>query len=251
MASSDPINSLQSLLATMSDGQLVLLEEMARAIVRPIHANYDDRSDIATDRFVRGFSARLLLFHAMHDAALTKKTFEYMFVAACRTDGREARIVRNSVNAGEDAVVDGIGFSLKTEGSKSTKRNHLHISKLMEARWIRECRSPEDFADGLKRSLSEHLACYDRILSLRSWPSDEKIEYQLVEIPKETIAAALDLNPRRYSRRTGSGSCKAEVYDADGGLLFVLSLDGSVEKVTIRRLAISACRVHAEWVVSA
>lgn len=88
-----------------------------RALCRNVSVRIDPGSDIVTAPFERDFSGRLLLFHAMHDAALTKKTFEYFFCGASRAAGRTAVQTPNCVHAGEDAVIGGQKFSLNTEGA--------------------------------------------------------------------------------------------------------------------------------------
>ena len=244
------LNDLLNHASGLSEGRLALLVEMADALGRSVRATVNPRSDLVNGEFESDFSGRLLLFHAMHDAALTKKTFEYFFVGANRSAGREASQTVNDVHPGEDVVVDGTRYSLKTEGGKSIRGDSLHISKLMEARWIRECRGGDDFNREVRDKVIGHLAHYQRIVSLRSFTTRSAYKYELVEIPKSLLLRAGYLSPRSFSARTKNGSSSADVVDDRGRRLFVLSLDGSVEKVTVRSLAKSACIVHAEWTVS-
>jgi len=136
---------LAILINQLSPERISLLVEMGHALTRSVVADISSDSDIVVRAFERDFSGRLLLFHAMHDAALTKKTFEYFFCGSSRVAGRDVVLTENSVYPGEDVVVNGVKFSLKTEGGKSIRHSAIHISKLMEARWIRECHSADDF----------------------------------------------------------------------------------------------------------
>jgi hypothetical protein len=108
------VEQLEALMGGLSEERVNLLVEMGRALCRTVSVGIDSRSDIVTAAFERDFSGHLLHFHAMHDAALTKKTFEYFFCGASRAAGRTAVRTQNSVHVGEDAVIGGQNFSLKT-----------------------------------------------------------------------------------------------------------------------------------------
>lgn len=240
---------LARLISQLPPERVNLLIEMGNALARSVVAEVSSDTDIVVSAFERDFSGRLLLFHAMHDAALTKKTFEYFFCGSSRAAGRAAIQTENSVYPGEDVVVDGQKFSLKTEGGKSISHAVIHISKLMEARWIRDCHSADDFCTLSKERIGVHLDHYERIISLRSFMSDSKVRYELVEIPKQVLLGVSKLRPSDFSPRTINGSSSAPVIGCDGSLSFVLSLDGSVEKITIRNLSLRLCKVHAKWEV--
>jgi hypothetical protein len=241
--------ALTDLLAAMPAGRVVLLTEMAKALQRPITVSVAGDSDIVSEAFASDFTGRLLLFHAMHDAALTKKTFEYFFCGASRAAGRSAHHTENAVHAGEDITVDGVKFSLKTEGGKSISTKAVHISKFMEARWIRECRTGDDFCRLSHERILDHLKHYERIVTLRAFESGDYIKYDLVEIPRVLLEKIGTLRPFDFSVRSENGSSSAIVKGENGENLFTLSLDGSVEKVTVRNLLVNHCRIHAQWSV--
>lgn len=243
------LHRLEELVPGLPDGRLGLLTEMATALGREVVSEVATGSDLATPAFDADFSGRLLLFHAMHDAPLTKKTFEYTFVGALRADGREAHATANAVHAGEDVVADGVKFSLKTEGGKSIRRDAVHISKLMEARWIRECRTGRDFAAGVREHVVGHLQHYERIVTLRSFRGAGRVTYELVEIPRDVLLRVGDLRARDFSPRTRSGGSGVTVTDEHGDRLFTLTIDGGSEKITVGRLTLDACEVHAAWTV--
>jgi hypothetical protein len=247
MARSPDLLRLEELVAALPSSRVELLADMAHALQRPVVSEVALGSDLVTAEFNDDFSGRLLLFHAMHDAALTKKTFEYFFCGASRAAGRKATQTENGVHPGEDVVVDGVKFSLKTEGGKSISANALHISKLMEARWIRECRTGDDFCRLTHDRVLDHLRHYERIVSLRSFQTKTHVSYELVEVARSLLDRVGALRPSDFSARTNNGSSSATVVDPQGRGLWVLSLDGSVEKVTVRSLDIGHCRVHARW----
>lgn len=248
----DPLRRrLRFLANTLPAEQVRLLVEMSHALQRPVVTNIKTGTDIATDAFAKDFAYRLILFHSMQEGTLTKKTFEYVFCAASRAAGRTASLVKNPVYPGEDVHIDGHGFSLKTESGASIRQEKIHISKLMEARWIRECENGDDFYQYVQDRVIEHLQQYERILTLRSFESTDpdQIRYELVEIPRSVLLRMAVLTKDDFSSRTSNGSSNANVKHEDGELLFVLSLDGSVEKITIRNLNIKSCKIHAEWII--
>jgi hypothetical protein len=241
---------LATVISQLPPERVRLLVEMGHALTRSVVSNVSADSDIVVKAFEHDFSGRLLLFHAMHDAALTKKTFEYFFCGSSRAAARTAVQTENSVYPGEDVVVDDRKFSLKTEGGRSISSTAVHISKLMEARWIRECDSQEDFCRLSKEKIGAHLSHYERIISLRSFLSDSTVKYELVEIPKEILLGISRLRPSDFSARSPNGSSSATVRGADSNAWFVLSLDGSVEKITVRNLPLRLCKIHATWEVA-
>ncbi len=230
--------------------RILILIEMAKALNRQVSSTVNETSDIVTNQFNVDFTGRLLLFHAMHDAPLTKKTFEFFFCGASRASEKTAVQTANSVHPGEDVTVNNQKFSLKTESGSAIKRDEIHISKLMEARWIRECRTPIDFRNNVLHRVVEHLSGYERIISLRSFDSGQKrIEYELVEIPRRLLMEIKSLKASDFSARTTNGSTSARVTNKSGSRVFTLALDGSVEKVTVRSLKISQCIIHGRWLI--
>ncbi|MBX6763926.1 MAG: hypothetical protein IRY88_09630 [Rubrobacteraceae bacterium] len=226
--------------------RLDVLIELAATLGRHVAVDVDPDSDLMTAEFVEDFSARLIAYHAFHEQKLTKKTFEFVFRGACRAAGRRAEITSSPVNPGADVTVDGVPFSLKTEGACSMSRDRITISKLMEARWIRECRTPEDFARETVTRVVDRLRSYRRILVLRAFSSGAQFEYHLVEIPLGVLMQVQHLTAADFSDRTNNGGSNAHV-EIDGKIAFTLRLDGSVEKVTVSGLRLHFCRPHATW----
>lgn len=245
----DAIKEIESILPALDSGQLDLLLEMARAMGEKIDQDIDQHSDILAPAFVGNFSNRLIVHHATHEEKFKKKSFEYAFCAASRSAGRTAEIVSSQTNPGADVVVDGTNFSLKTEAAASIHPDKITISKLMEARWIRDCLTREDFARETTARVVAHLEKYERILTLRAFnvpPS--AVRYDLVEIPLSLLLQVKNLKPDDFSERTANGGSRANVR-SDGRIAFSIRLDGSVEKVTVSGLQTSLCNLHGSWTV--
>lgn len=240
-----PTDILKDLTSTQVD----IVKEISDALRQKVESKVDKTSDICTSRFEESFQNRLVLYHALNEQPLTKKTFEYTFARSMKACGKHATVIDDPTNPGKDVVVDGVNFSLKTEAARNIRRSAITISKLMEARWIRNCRSGQDFLDHVHSRIVPHLQQYDRILTLRAFKQgDTLVHYYLVEIPKDLLLACSQLTADAFRARTPNGSTSADVLKSSTRL-FRLSLDGSVEKVTVRNLNVSLCKTHGEWKV--
>jgi len=233
--------------------QIHLLVEMADAMVGSCHQTINPASDILSPLFVDNFANRLLMHHATHYERFNKKAFEFAFQDSAIYAGRKSWIVTNSTNPGADLVIDGVSFSLKTEAAESIRTSHITISKLMEARWIRECANEVDFAREMTNRVTAHLEKYARIIMLRAFTiSSTEVRYEMVEIPKDLLLRVRNLKAADFSPRTTSGGSGANVYVEISGRktkAFSVKLDGSVEKVTISGLLASLCMTHGIWQV--
>lgn len=242
-----PLAALTQLAGRLTPQRQVLLLELAQALTRTIDVKAERGSDILSTAFVEDFTGRVLAYHAMHEEKMTKKTFEYVFCGASRAAGRAAEITGSPVNPGADVTVDGSKFSLKTEAAQGISADTITISKLMEARWIRECRTGADFAREVSSHVGGHLDHYERMLTLRAFDlEDGSVEYSLVEIPLTVLRQVRTLRPADFSERTKNGGSSAKV-TVNGRPAFTLRLDGSVEKITVSGLRVDVCRKHGSW----
>ncbi len=243
---------LQELIDVVKDlhpGQLDLLLEMAQAMRKDIKEDISDKSDILVPYFTKNFSNRLIIHHATHEQNFKKKAFEYAVCAAATSAGKKAKIVSDPTNPGADVIIDGEAFSLKTEASASIREKKITISKLMEARWIRECKTSRDFALETTTRVVDHLNRYERILILRAFDlSQNFVRYDLAEIPLSLLLRIGRLTENDFTPRTKSGGSSASVKQ-NGIKAFTVRLDGSVEKVTISNLSIDLCIKHGSWTI--
>jgi len=122
---------LLRLVRDLRPGQIKLLISMAKALHARVGADIAPGSDIVVPAFAENFSSRLLLHHATNEERFKKKSFEYAFRAASIAAERDARIVTNAAHPGADVLVNGVGFSLKTEASEKIRRSSITISKLI------------------------------------------------------------------------------------------------------------------------
>lgn len=233
----------------LDSAQLEMLGEMAEALQQPCEVLVDPTSDLATGKFSDYLLNRLKIHHATSEEKFKKASFEYAFIAAARYAGASASKTKSQTFQGADVTVDGVRWSLKTEASAKISRTGIVVSKFSEARWIRDCETPDDFARACLPRFLAHLDEYDRIATLRAFSvGREHVRYELVEIPKKLLMGAAGLTARDFTTRTKNGGSSALVRD-DDGIAFKLVLDGSVEKVTLSRIPVRRCRFHASWTV--
>lgn len=238
---------LNRLWTTLDQGQQLLLLDIAKFMTRPIESYVNPESDILSPRFVANFSNRLLIHHATHEEKFKKKSFEYAFHAASQAEERKSQIVASQVNPGADVIANGVAFSLKTEAAKGIQPQKIFISKLMEARWIRECAVGADFYRGIQEKVVPHLEQYQRIVTLRAFDlPGQRVKYDFVEIPRDVLLAVRTLRPESFSPRTKNGGSRAAV-SFNGRQAFSLNLDGSVEKIQVTGLDVSVCVLHGSW----
>lgn len=239
-----------TLTAGLTSAQVRLLALMAASMRRDVQRRLNPVSDLMRfPAFEESFRTQLLMHHATHEDKLNKKSFEYLFKYACEAAGRTAVINHDPTDAAEDVRVDGTRFSLKTQADSAANRRAIYIQKLMEARWIRDCQSAEQFAEQAVSRIGAHLRGYERILALRAFNADPgKVLYELIEIPKDLLLRITSLTPADFSPRNRYGSSGADVRD-ERGRAFRLLLDGSVEKVRIFNLQTDRCVLHGEWLI--
>lgn len=190
------------------------------------------------------FSTRLAAHHASSGVALKKENFEHILEHSFKRSGHEASLTGSMVNRGADLEVDGHSFSLKTEAAKGLNPKKITISKLMEARWIRDLETHADAPEQVTQRVLSHLEEYERIFILRSYGDDKRVRYDLREIPKDILAMVAHLEPDDFGRLTKAGGTGANVM-MNGRKAFRLVLDGSVEKVTVSGLDVELCPLHA------
>lgn len=207
------------------------------------------RTDFLDEDAFEYFSTRLAAHHASSGVALKKENFEHILEQSFKRAGHAAKRTEDMTHRGADLEVDGRFYSLKTEAAKGLNPKSITISKLMEARWIRDLDSHADAPEQVRRRVLSHLQEYERIFILRSYGDEQRVRYDLREIPKDVLALVERLEPDDFGRLTKAGGTGANVM-MNGRKAFRLVLDGSVEKLTISGLDVELCPLHAWWELS-
>lgn len=240
--------------------QIQILADMADALAKTVLVHSDSADSIfGSLEFHKYFSNVLLIHHATNDDKFKKKAFEFAFRGACAAQGRKARITASQTDPGADVIVDGQKYSLKTEADAKISLRSIKISKLMEARWIRELSTQKDRGTIPQQKITHHLKQYDRIVVLRAFDStrtdnNRYVRYELWEIPKSVLELVTTLKIKDFTQPTVNNSFTANVQTVKtvtekSHNAFTLRMDGSVEKVTINNLALKCCLRHVSWTI--
>jgi type II restriction enzyme len=248
----EDIGRISKRLGSLSRGQILLLESAIDSFARPIDTYRLPTSDVVSDEFLIAFGDLLKLHHTFSVNYLDKHRFEAAMERIYNLIGRPASRPGMN-NPGHDITVDGVAWSLKTQGDRAIRSGHLHISKFMElgkGRWA----SLRDLS-GLRNKFLEHLTAYERIFQLRYFRivASASVEsnhlYELVEIPKPLLQEAAHgaLRMVRSSKQNPKpGYCT--VLDESGRVKYELYFDGGTErKLQIKKLRRDLCTVHATW----
>lgn len=203
------------------------------------------RTDILDQDAADDFADALKVHHVFSSQPFTKDRFEYLLNDVLNRSGRTSSLATRG-NRGHDIVIGGSRFSLKTQADKGISENEIWISKFMEMGKGEWTDKPEQLP-GLRDHFLQHMAQYDRILSLRCIHKQTPWKYELVEIPKSLLEKAQN---GTFKMMTTSkqipkpGYC----YVTDvktGESLFSLYFDGGREsKLQVVDLKKKVCSVH-------
>lgn len=256
------LEAIQNRIISGLDGlearQLAAIESVVRSMHRKIEFRPGSTNNLVGQAFRDEMSLFLVVHHALHERALNKENFEYVFKQCLIASGDPAaRLNPNQKAAKFD--IEGLGFkwSLKTESGDSMSRNLVRVEKLTEALWIRSSPTAEDCAKNVLEKVVPRLRDYDRIVVLRALRKGSLITYSLEEIPWNSIYTALQDETRAEIFSKGvRGGKEAKSFGADylksddQTRLFRMLLDTSVEKVRVW-YALEECLHHGYWTLPA
>ena len=202
--------------------------------------------------WIEYFGLAVSVHHAATTVPLGLTSFETVFRNACShvewpvslPGSATQRFVDLSVFTNADHAKH---LSLKSTAAKTLSPTAVHISKLTEAAWIQDTRTPT----ARQQATLELFALYQRavtsILMLRAFRSEDDNQaprlYQLVEIP----AALFDSIQHEPLSTFQSDAPVIPCKDPDGYTVARVALDRSDAKITVRSIKLDACTVHAEW----
>ena len=207
------------------------------------------RNDFLSEGAFEYFSMRLAAHHAYSSQPLKKENFEHILEQAFSQSGQPAQRADSMTARGADLYAGDFTLSLKTEAAKNLHQDHITISKLMEAAWIKQVNSLNDIPDFIHKKVLPHFDNYDKIFVLRSYPDpdfEDYIRYDLREIPKDVLSQVSKLRAEDFSRLTKTRTTSAKV-SYNGRVAFKFRLDGSDDKLTVNYLDVDLCPLHAWW----
>ena len=134
---------------------------------------------------------------------------------------------------------------MKSTAAKNLRERTAHISKLTEAAWIQDVRSARTRRQRTLKLFRDYRAAVDAIILLRAFrePDEMPNRYQLVEIPSELFKSLKDAPESAFAADGPVIDCAYRGLASAGQV----SIDRSDAKITIRRIQLSACTLHAAW----
>ena len=196
------------------------------------------------------FGLAISAHHGTTTEALGLTSFETVFRNACEAMAWSIDAAGSATRRFVDVTLtpaDGTTrrLSLKSTAARNLSESTAHISKLTEAAWIQDVRNARARRQRTLELFREYRAAVDAIILLRAFrmPNTIPNRYQLIEIPSD-LFTSLENAPESAFAADGP------VIDCAYGAIpsaAQVSIDRSDAKITVRRIQLSACTIHAEW----
>ena len=245
------LDEIKATLDNFSAAKVAFVAKVVESLSHPPHTEIRSPGTWLTAQpdWIEYFGLALSLHHAATTVPLGLTSFETVFRNACEHAGWSVdpptsatrRFVDLTVQNGTDLRQ----LSLKSTAAKSLSTSVVHISKLTEAAWIQDARTPKARRDQTLALFREYQSAVSEIIMLRAFrgaPDEMPTQYQLVEIPA-TIFDSMQTEPlATFSSDAPVIQCRAE-----GQTVARVAIDRSDAKITVRGIRLSACTIHAEW----
>lgn len=189
--------------------------------------------------------------HAATTVPLGLTSFETVFRNACQHVHWAVAVPASATQRFVDLAVD-MGsagtrqLSLKSTAAKNLSATTVHISKLTEAAWIQDARTPAARQRATIDLFDAYQQAVTAIVMLRAFrETTDRLPYgyQLVEIPVALFASIQQAGLDAFRSDAPVIPCE----DSHGRVVARVALDRSDAKITVRSIVLDACIVHAEW----
>ena len=248
------LEQLKSKLDQMTPLKIQFVARVVEALLSPPHTIVREEETWLTEApdWLEYFGLALSEHHGTTTVALGLTKFETVFRNACEAVKWETdppgsatrRFVDLEVQAGDLAKRK---LSLKSTAAKNLSQTSVHISKLTEAAWIQDVRTPPDRRARTLGLFREYREAVDSIIMLRAFRGESIPDrYQLIEIPTSLFDSIQNAPVETFRPEAPVIPCHVGEQE-----VAQVALDRSDAKVTVRRIALSACTIHAEWIRSA
>ena len=203
----------------------------------------------ASEDWIEYFGLALSVHHGATPEPLGLTAFETVFRNACAYVKWPIDPPGPATQRFVDMTVRAAGLdrrlSLKSTAARNLSETSVHISKLTEAAWIQDARTPRDRRDAMLALFHQYQKAVSAIMMLRAFRKgvgEPPLRYQLVEIPVRLFDSVQSASLRDFDRDAPVIACQL-----DGKTVAQIAVDRSDAKITVRRILLSACIVHAEW----
>jgi hypothetical protein len=240
------IEELVGKIPALTDGQMYWLESVIKVLESP-HDFIILRDDFFNKAALEDFGDALRIHHGFSAEPFSKDKFEFVLEKILNMSGHSASLAPRG-NRGYDIVIDGVKVSLKTQADKGIREDRIWISKFMELGKGYWGDDPKDLLR-LRDLFLAHLNGYERIVVLRALEKGPQWRYELVEIPKGILAAAVngEMEMKTDSKQFPKpGYCRVRTTKKQD--MYQLYFDaGGERKLQIKNLSKAYCVVHATW----
>ncbi len=200
--------------------------------------------------WVEYFGIAISAHHGTTTEPLGLSNFEVVFRNACEAVNWSLEPPGSKTRRFMDvALVPGDGrmrrLSLKSTAARNLSERTAHISKLTEAAWIQDVRSAGARRKCTLKLFREYREVVDAIIMLRAFRESNMLpnRYQLIEIPSDMFQSLENAPESAFAADGPVVDCNYR----EASPAAQVSIDRSDAKITIRRIQLSACIIHAEW----
>ena len=247
------LQELKSRLDEMSPLKVQFVARVVDALLHPpqTHVRKEGTWLTGSPAWLEYFSLALSVHHGATTVPLGLTEFETVFRNACESMGWRTDPPGSATRRFVDLEVwvdnqPERKLSLKSTAAKRLSESTVHISKLTEAAWVQDTRTPADRRERTLSLFRDYAKAVDSIVMLRAFRTEGVPDrYQLVEIPTSLFASIQDAPLESFRSDAPVVPCHS-----GDRVVAHMALDRSDAKVTIRRIELSACTIHAEWVRS-
>lgn len=246
------LDELKATLDTFSPVKIEFVARVMESLANPPHANIRERGTWLTrsEEWIEYFGLALSVHHSATTEPLGLNAFEDVFRNACShlrwpIDPPGSATRRFIDLAVQPATGPERRLSLKSTAARNLSKTSVHISKLTEAAWIQDARTARDRRDRTRELFRLYQSAVTHIVMLRAFREGQgevPSLYQLVEIPASIFDSIQTAPLSVFERDAPLIHCQVGCET-----VAVVAIDRSDAKVTVRRIKISACTVHAEW----
>ena len=246
------LDELKATLDTFSPVKIEFVARVMGSLANPPNSTIKQRGTWLTGspEWIEYFGLALSVHHSATAEPLGLTAFEAVFRNACDHLGwptdppgsRTRRFVDLTVRPAREPERR---LSLKSTAAKRLSNTSLHISKLTEAAWVQDARTARVRRSRTQALFRQYQSAVTHIVMLRAFrESQDEVpsRYQLVEIPAGIFDSVQSAPLSVFERDAPLIEC-----ESGGNKVAVVAIDRSDAKITVRRVQLSACTVHAEW----
>ncbi|WP_329074972.1 hypothetical protein [Streptomyces niveus] len=189
-------------------------------------------------------AARFLeLHHEIHD---TRGDLIFLKAVLRRALAAQGYNLSGDLRGRSSVIVENQRWKLVS--TREVPQGNASVSKLAEARWLRDMRTPEECAEGVRLHLPKELDEFDRIILLASTEHAHGFSYRLMEIPKSLLENSIKNADASIFRRRSDSFVGRFPHPNEPTHLFKMACIMSAEKISIT-IPERYCIQHASWLV--